>query len=174
MQHFFQEMQGRLWDFLVRQYDSSVNIISGGWNYLEPFLKNALDFTEIKFNFLKELVSLLSGKSGEIFIFALNYLTLARPAFENLYQKNKYEAWGLIIFTIFVIAFWGSMIRHAKRNELSREKTWIFAMIVLGPIGALIYYVFRKRKIEKQQDSHDKVMMGFFSPMHNNSDVKND
>lgn len=45
-------------------------------------------------------------------------------------------------FYYVVLAFWIWMIYDTIRNE--PERTWLWVVLVLGPLGAVVYFVFRK------------------------------
>lgn len=166
MQQFFQDLQGKLWIFLSLQIDKATEFSTKIWEYIRPYLGNAWDYTLEIYSYLLKYLILSISFLGKIFSIALEYTTLIKPAFENIYNQNKYQAFGLLLILLLIISFWFLMIRHAKKHTIDWKKTWIFTMIILGPIGALAYFFLSKRRIEKQQDRKDKVMMKFFSPMH--------
>ncbi len=59
------------------------------------------------------------------------------------------------LFMMFLLAFWVWMIVDVARNEKDNDLAiWILVVILLGFIGAIVYYFARKRprtKAQKQQ-----------------------
>lgn len=45
-------------------------------------------------------------------------------------------------YSIVMVAFWGWMIYEAARNE--PDRIWLWIVIILGPLGATVYFLFRK------------------------------
>ena len=62
---------------------------------------------------------------------------------------------GLIAVVVSLIFFlagtiiWISMIAHASSKPIENKKFWIAFIILLGAIGAIIYYFAVKRKFDK-------------------------
>ncbi|EKE25496.1 MAG: hypothetical protein ACD_5C00137G0001 [uncultured bacterium] len=166
MQQFFQTLQGKLWIFLSLQFNKATELINETWTLTKPYLEIIWVHIEEMFFYILKYLTLSISFLGKIFSTVLEYSALIKPAFESIYNQNKYQAIGLSLSVLVIMFFWFLMIRHAKRNEMVWKKTWIFIMILFGPVGALTYFFLRKRKLEKQQDKKDIVMMKFFSPMH--------
>ncbi|KKQ45538.1 MAG: hypothetical protein US63_C0015G0024 [Candidatus Moranbacteria bacterium GW2011_GWC2_37_8] len=177
MQDFFQKLQGKLWIYLVNLFNKSVDLSVNTWQSLEPmrktlsdylvtvssFFNNILDFCLAALVHIGSYIEKLSSLAG-------NEYATAKPIVINWSEKNKLAAAAATLLVLLILFFWFWMIRHAKKNEIVWKKTWIFIMISLGPIGAIIYFFLRKLRVEKKQNEHDRVMMSFFTPMHKNED----
>ncbi|EKD58591.1 MAG: hypothetical protein ACD_56C00093G0015 [uncultured bacterium] len=176
MQKFFQDLQGKLWIQLVELFNKLTSFYVETWQSTEPFRRNTADFFALASEYLNKtlefaqvIIAFLFRKISELFVAANKQYDNTEPIAVNFSRENKLGAWLIIASLALSLLFWIWMIWHAKRNETGWKKSWIFFMLISGPFGALIYYIFRKRKKESDQDKHDKVMMSFFSPMHKNS-----
>lgn len=55
---------------------------------------------------------------------------------------------SLVLFAIllFIFIFWLKMLLHAIRSNLNDKLIWVLVILLLGPLGAIIYYFVVKRK----------------------------
>lgn len=173
MQHFFQNLQGKIWIYLVNGFEKLIQLSHEYWIFLKPYFENSLNWIKKTFQYLSSSLSYFFSLLQKILNLALNEFNQAILVFEKIYNQNKYEGFGIIFITSLVIIFWLWMVVHVRRNEIFHKKLWLAITILFGPIGAIAYYILRKRKLEKEQAKHDKVMMGFFSPMHNANGKEN-
>lgn len=183
MQKFFQNLQSKLWDSAVDFFNEALLFSDQTWKSAQPWRNNVSDFFGVVSEFLGNVSdymtvvsSLLRNKLGKLIALADMEYDSTVSFTENLSQKSKLTTWITILLLLFLAFFWILMFRHAKRNELIRKKMWLSIIVLLGPLGALIYFFGRKRVLEKQSEKHDKVMMSFFSPMHkrDSNEKKND
>lgn len=167
MQKFFQELQGELWLWLIEVFKKTTDFSIETWTNLKPYL-------EIGFFWFEKSFQYLTSSASDLFSISINSASSLENNIQSLFSKNytfnKYNNLAVIIVFVLVFLFWIWMIVHAKRNEILHKKIWITIILLLGPVGALIYYIFRKRKLEIEQKRRDKVMMSFFTPMHQNND----
>jgi hypothetical protein len=52
---------------------------------------------------------------------------------------------GCGVFFLVVFIFWLMMLRHVARNNVENKTIWLFTMIFIGPIVAVVYYFVVKR-----------------------------
>jgi len=57
----------------------------------------------------------------------------------------------LIMLVLFI--FWLVMLIHAIRHEIDNKVLWILILLLVGPLGALIYYFVVKRPYTKMLKS---------------------
>lgn len=57
------------------------------------------------------------------------------------------------LFVILSTIFWLAMIIHASKNPIQNKSTWITLILLLGVIGAVIYYFKVKRKFNESKEN---------------------
>lgn len=166
MQQFFQDLQVKLWAWSVQAFEKALAFSNETWNQARPCVELSLERLEKMFAYLSSSFSYAFSLLGDQLTWLLKKSAQLQPAFKSIYQQNIYAATAILIAVSSVLIFWIYMIMHVKKNEVFHKQLWKAVVVFLGPIGALIYYIFRKRKLEKERDRQDKVMMSFFSPMN--------
>ena len=158
MQEFFKNIQGKIWLLLQRLFGLTASAMKIAWPLLGRVFVFYLAIYTLTRNYLQNFTEIENK----------NY-TMEKQVLRDSFHKNPRLGTAIGIAIMAMLLFWFWMLRCAKRNETSWKKSWIFFIFILGPFGALFYYFFKERPLEKRTDQHDKLMMSFFTPMHKNS-----
>lgn len=154
MLEFFQNMQKLILLLIV----SFLKFLLLGWKWLRPFLARVVIIMAATFVSVKAFFLEVTKSSTEKYPIIERYII-------NFCKNNPRTGAIALLLICLVIFFWFWMIRHAAKYEIFHKKLWVIITIILGPIGALLYYFLRKRKFENDTKKRNKVLMSFFTPM---------
>ncbi len=154
MQETILNVWEKSWPLLVRAYE----FFSALWQKISPTLQKVVDFFATIYVFVKNIVSQAISYTSEQFI-------IVKPIVLDFFGANKLLASIIAVVILIILYIWIWTLRYAKKNELIWRKTWVFIIFILGPLGALIYYLARKRPLEREKWQHEKVVLSFFTPM---------
>ena len=160
MQEIFQSVWDKAWPYLLELF----NFIVSAWKYVLPILNNV-------FIFIGNIITFVKNFLMQILAFFNDEYLFSKPIIIDYAQKNKLLAGIIFITTLLILFFWVKMFQDAKKNEPDWRKLWMFLIVILGPIGALIYFFGRKRVLQKKQWQKEKVMLSFFTPMSKRSNT---
>lgn len=56
----------------------------------------------------------------------------------------------MIVFGLFLTVLWILMLIHAAKNDIPDKVIWILLIVLLGALGAIIYYFVVKRPFDQK------------------------